>query len=651
MKSKNAPIHHKQFTVLKSGATISNKRLDAYRSDGWTNILTGLGLGNDKKIAGNLAYVRLTEVDCETLYAGDDISARICDLLPQNAVRKWVDYQGLDEETEVEFMEKIAAIELKKKALQGLTWGALYGGAGALIGTSNQDEDLTQPLNEDAIEDISSITILTRYELYPSQLQYNPLAKNFGYPEFYRMQLRGASPINGSEVHHSRIIRFEGVELPRRLHIQNQYWGDSKLSRVYEVIRNFNTAHSSLATVLQDFRVGIFKLKNLAEMVAMGEDGAIQKRIALVDAAKSVSRSVVIDAEGEDFRQETGTLTGLQDAYNIINERLVAATGIPITVLLGKSPVGMGQSGRHEETNWYDMVAAYQEDTCRPIFKRIFELVLKSKDGPTQGKLDPGFGFTFNPLWQLDEKEQTEMRYTQAQADQIYMTTGSVTPEEIAISRFGGEKWDGKTKIDLDMRKQIDSQAQQTSAGEGPVGSGKPVNPDKNILDTPKHVPAIDLTSSGQIDPDSGPAATLNSRMPNDDSDDDDLESENNYDRENSDVVKGNLNPAGATVSGADPVDIAGVTPEERETPAPTGDHSDPAQTIIVSKSVAKSSKVARQMAQQHTGGQEIQDADESSTGYRFHMRAPGDFQPGTTKIHQPKETPGISVVRGKLKK
>src|SRR5579884_2971049 len=161
---KNAPaIQPKQnvVTVLPSGAVISNKRLDSYRADGWQNILTGLGMGNDKRSYVSLVYRRLVEIDVETLYAGDDISARVIDLLPDHGIRKWIDLQGFDEKKELAIQEKLSAIEAKKKVLQALKWARMYGGAGLLIGTDEM-EDLTKPLEPDTVENVLSLTLITR---------------------------------------------------------------------------------------------------------------------------------------------------------------------------------------------------------------------------------------------------------------------------------------------------------------------------------------------------------------------------------------------------------------------------------------------------------------------------------------------------------
>jgi hypothetical protein len=40
----------------------------------------------------------------------------------------------------------------------------------------------------------------------------------------------------------------------------------------------------------------------------------------------------------------------------------------------------------------------------------------------------------FRPLWEPSQKEETESRYAQAQADAIYLDRGVLTPEEVAQS-------------------------------------------------------------------------------------------------------------------------------------------------------------------------------------------------------------------------
>lgn len=480
--------------VVNSGqAVISSKRFD-----GWQNVFSGLGMsGFDKRVSGTWNYDRMVEIDVETAYASDDIAAKLIDKLPDTAMQKGLAYQGLSDDQEVAWLKKLKDLQMRSKFIIFKKWGRLYGGAALLIGT-DEDDDLTKPLRPTLVNNVTSLTLISRYELYPSQVQYNPLESNFGFPEFYRLQLRGTSPVNGHEVHHSRILRTDGVLLPRRLHIQNQYWGDSVLSRLQNVIRNHGTSHDSIATVMQDFRVAVMKIKNLADMLANGDDQLITQRLAIVNLAKSVARAVVIDTEEEDFQFSTANLTGIKDLIEAVNERLSSAFDMPATVLFGRSPVGLGGSGGHEQDNWYDCVANFQETECRPPLDRLFEIIMSTKQGPTQGIIPPKFGFTFVPLKQTTDEERADVRLKTAQADNFYYQMQALTADEIALSRFGSGTFDMETKINSGTRVPIDNgeEEQQPSL----------INPDINEL--------------GQITPRGGHFATLQAATVNDEDDD-----------------------------------------------------------------------------------------------------------------------------------
>lgn len=71
-------------------------------------------------------------------------------------------------------------------------------------------------------------------------------------------------------------------------------------------------------------------------------------------------------------------------------------------------------------------------------------------------KLNPGIPKTisidFGSLWQLDENEEADIRLKVAQADAVYLDRGVLDPAEVAISRFGGDKYSMETEIDLDAR-------------------------------------------------------------------------------------------------------------------------------------------------------------------------------------------------------
>ena len=115
-----------------------------------------------------------------------------------------------------------------------------------------------------------------------------------------------------------------------------------------------------------------------------------------------------------------------------------------------------------------------------------------SKDGPFDGKQPENWSLQFIPLWQNTEEQDAVTRRTTAETDAIYIDRGVLTPDEVAISRFGGNKWSMNTEIDMESRERITDHPEEleeleqekeklykTAPTQGPdyMGTGLPRSP------------------------------------------------------------------------------------------------------------------------------------------------------------------------------
>jgi len=422
--------------------------LPKVKADGWANILTGLGIkGKDKRMDTVAAWNRLEESDAEQLYSADDIATKIVDVPVDEALREGWKLTGVtDVETkkmETEFHDRLKAIKAIEMAWK---YARIYGGGGVLIVTDDT-LDFSTPLAIERVKNIRNLIPFTRWELSPGEIESDLSSKNYGLPKYYSLSPRGGqgSSASNQKFHHSRVIRFDGKLLPPRLFSQNNYWHDSVLNSIKNPLANFNTAHDSAALAIQDFRVGVFKLKNLMSLVANNQDDLVRKRLDVLALGKSVARHLVVDADGESIEYANTSFSGVPEILEKMTKRLQAAAPIPHTRLFGDSPAGMGGSGRHEEVNFYDFVSSLQENDLYPALMRIYRLIAAQ---PTVAiKLPTEFDIEFNPLWQMDEKELVEIRAKQATTDQIYLEFGVADASEIRESRFGTGKWSPETKL------------------------------------------------------------------------------------------------------------------------------------------------------------------------------------------------------------
>ena len=424
-------------------------------ADGWNNILTGLGIkGRDKRMSSDFRYERVYKNEVEELYGCDDMGEKAVDFLPEEMQREGFEIKhNLEDETlSDQMLGKYEDLEGTVEFDRGLKWARLYGGAGIIMGIKD-GQDPAEPVDEKRIQSIEFLNTLHRWELHPlsTSIQRDPTKPMFGFPEQYRINPEVGGGENSTiTVHHSRILRFDGARLPKNLFIRNNYWHDSVLNRFKNPLRNFQTGHDSAATLLHDFAQAVFKIKNLTEMIASeGGDQLVQKRMELVDACRSVVNAIIIE-DGEEFERKVTSLQGLPEMLGKIEQRLVQASKMPHTVLLGEGPGGLGATGDSQKTDWFDYVARQQEINYKPQLEKFFRYCFLAKDGPTKGREPETWSIEFNPLWQMDQKEQADVDLKNAQADALYIDRAVLDPDEVAKSRFGQNE--GAIQIDLEAR-------------------------------------------------------------------------------------------------------------------------------------------------------------------------------------------------------
>lgn len=468
--------------MAPNSAKAGNTMLHAVKSfvvDGWTNVLTGLGsIGADKRMSSTIGYSRMAESDAEQLYAGSDIAAKIVDVEPEDATRQWFTFTSNVEGLSGQVDTALDTLHAAPRLTEAWIWGRLYGGAAILIAVDDS-KPLEDPLDMGLVRSIKALTVLTRWELQPDEIDDDLESPRFGEPTFYRFtpQRGGATgdQTKGDRIHHSRLLPFYGARLPFRQRQQNQYWHDSVLNRVQNAIRNYETVNDAVATIMQEFNQGVFKMKGLADMLLAGQDEAVQKRLTTVQLARSICRAVVIDSESEEFTNVGAHVQGIPDMVRTVDKRLVVASKMPHTKILGESPSGLGATGESEQDDWNDHISNQQELILRPKIQRLIEILLSSRKGPTSGKLPDEWHFEFNPLKQTSESQVIANRKAQADIDKIYIENQVVDPAEVRQSRFGSGKFSHDTTIEGDIERPENTEDDGTDEAGNPKTADKPV--------------------------------------------------------------------------------------------------------------------------------------------------------------------------------
>jgi phage-related protein (TIGR01555 family) len=406
--------------------------------DGWANILTGIGVaGKDKRLGADAIYkTSLNERQCEEVYGSEAIARKICERLPYDGTRKWIKFDDDDNKIQAD----IERLDVRAMTFKGWKYARLYGGSALFINTGEPNEDLKNPLDYKKIQEIKSFVIMTRFELQTSKINSTLASPNFNNPETYLYTPRslaetGKDTPNNVEIHHSRLIRFDGVELPELLRVSNDYWGDSIYTSIYDALRDFGMSYNSVASIIQDFRMLVYQVEGLARSVAAGQENQIKRRLELMNLSRSVQGSFLLDKD-ESMNSMSANVSGLDKLLEGMKLRLQAATDMPHTILFNQSPSGLGATGRSEERVWYDHVSAQQEIYLAPKLDQILKVMFSAKNGPTNGAEPKDWSYEFESLWQLSEKEAAEVYKMNMEGDKGYAEMGVLESDEITEKRF-----------------------------------------------------------------------------------------------------------------------------------------------------------------------------------------------------------------------
>ncbi len=456
------------------------------REDGFANLVTGLGIvGKDKRVSTAFLAQVVDPYTARDLWRGNDIAARVVETVPTEMFRRGFEV-CLDDKEQSEAanaaLEELGATEALTRATE---FERAYGGGAIWPVINDRAGDLAMPLNEEAITEITHLQVFEARELQPITYYSDPLDPKYGEPEIFSVTPLGQAAGTGFNIHETRLIRFVGIRTGRE-HPEGAPvgWGDNVFTRMYSVLRDFESAWGSAGVLVQDFAQAVWKMKDLAEVVVFDKGRKLKNRLEAMELGRSTLNATVIDSE-EDFARQQTPVTGLPDLLDRFATRLASACSMPLTMLMGQSPGGLNATGESDRIFFYDSVAGEQAKHT-PHVERLIYLLLRSKTGPTRGKEPEQWSCKWYPLLQPDEGEQAAARKAQAETDAIYITNGVVSPEEVALARFGGDTYSFDTKIDFEARARLEPAVASvpTPEAENAEESGNYNDPD--IEETPE---------------------------------------------------------------------------------------------------------------------------------------------------------------------
>lgn len=382
---------------------------DLFNADGLINAITGMGLAADKHSYSRFVpSAGMIKTELEAMYRQDWITGKAIDEPANDMVREWRDFETEDEEVKKQILKEERRLQYKKKVHDALKWSRLYGGSVLLINVDDGQLP-SAPLNINTIKEggLRWLSVLDRWQLSSTnRVITDPMNPQFGLPEYYI--------ISGTVIHHSRVIRFEGVDLPRDVKATIDYWGDPVIYRIRDAIIDASTVNRSIATMFHEATLDVMKIPGLMHMVGDCEgEKTMLLRMKAVQLSKSIHNMLLLDGD-ETYEKKQLNLTGAKDLITEYLHIVSGATGIPVAKLLGMAPAGLSTDGDSQFRNYYDRISNLQETDLRNKLDYIDEIMFRSLG------MKEALPYEFNPLWQLTEKEQAEVDKLRAERDTAY---------------------------------------------------------------------------------------------------------------------------------------------------------------------------------------------------------------------------------------
>lgn len=423
------------------------------RFDDWINPVTGMGTSRDKTTYGYVDRSRLlTDDELSALYHFDDMAARMVDVVPQEMLREPFDVETGDAKTDTAVAEKFEALGVRGKLAEGVRWGRCYGG-GALILGADDGREAHEPLNLNAVRDLTFLYAVDRRLLWPVTYYTDPEDPRVGEPETYSVTTINGMASSTSVIHESRLVIFRGAPTGARERLALASWDLSVLQRAFDVLRQFNTGWKAVETLMTDGNQTVFKMSGLAQAIN-APDGMrlLQERIKVMDMYRSFVRAIVIDADGkEDMQRQAPNFAGIPDVLEKFMLRLAAAVQIPVTILMGQSPAGLNATGDNDFRWFYDRIRAEQNTMLAPKIRRIADVWLYSQSGPwwrQDRTARKPVNVKFASLWAETPLALAQREQAIATRDKLYVDAEVLLPEEVALQRFRPEGFANEIQLE-----------------------------------------------------------------------------------------------------------------------------------------------------------------------------------------------------------
>lgn len=377
-------------------------------ADSYDNFIARVGMQQPNQHAASTYranYTSRNRLLIEMAYRSSWIIGVAVDAIADDMTKKGVRITSeIDPKRRGILESKFEELQLWESLNESLKWARLYGGAAALILIEGQAPLTPLILDKVGKGSFKGLVVLDRWMLNPQLTRrIKALGPNIGKPEFYDIATT-AQGLPAWTVHHSRLIRMDGVKLPYQQKITENEWGMSVVERIFDRLTSYDSTTVGAAQLAYKAHLRTMKVAKLRELIGMGGKAleSLMKQMEMVRQFQTNEGLTLIDST-DTFETHSYSFAGLSDLLSEFKEDIAGAVGIPLVRMFRQSPKGFS-TGDSDLANYYGDVGTQQERDLRPHIRLLFDVLHRSEFGEP---LPEDFTFEFNPLWQMSDVDRS----------------------------------------------------------------------------------------------------------------------------------------------------------------------------------------------------------------------------------------------------
>lgn len=387
---------------------------------------------------GSYPIVRLTENYplILSLYRSSWIVRRIIDTVANDMYQS---FPIIDSDITPEQIKQLSKILKKTQTLQRLRstckWGRLFGGAGAII-VIDGVKDLSKPLDIDDVElgSYKGLIPLDRWSgIIPGSEINSDIddPRGFGLPTYYNC-IMDAGNVN---IHHSRILRFPGRELPQWEVQVELYWGMSEVELIFDELKKRDYSSWNIISLFSRAQVLSITEPQLATLMS-GAGGPNAAYTAFAQRMETISQllnnqGLMILGKDGKLDQSTYSFGGMSDIYHEFMKDVAAACEIPYEIIFGRDQSGGGggnySSNGQSSLQLYDnLIEQKRSSDADPIIDQLLPVIAMSTWGEVPDDLD----YHWAPIRSLSNMERYDLAKSLTESVLMSYNADLITKQE-----------------------------------------------------------------------------------------------------------------------------------------------------------------------------------------------------------------------------